>query len=35
MTIAKRLDDLEHNLTPKELVISWMREAHSYHSYVD
>ena len=34
MTLAKRLDAAEHNLSPKELVLLWMREAHSYHSYL-
>ena len=33
MTLAKRLDAVEDNLTPKEAVIRWMREAHEFGSY--
>ena len=32
MTLAKRLDAVEDNLTPQEAVIRWMREAHEFGS---
>jgi hypothetical protein len=32
MSIAKRVGDVEDNLTPKEAVICWMREAHQFDS---
>lgn len=33
MTLPTRLDKLEdHNLTPREAVIMWMREAHQFDS---
>ena len=33
MTQEKRLDTLEGELTPKELVIRWMAEAHEFGDY--
>jgi hypothetical protein len=32
MTLTKRLDALEDNLTPQEAVIRWLREAHEFGS---
>ena len=33
MTLSKRLDDLEdHHLSPRAAVVSWMKEAHQFHS---
>jgi hypothetical protein len=33
MTLAKRLDQVEDNLTPQEAIMRWMREAHEFGSY--
>ena len=34
MKLDKRLDDLEDSLSPRQLVISWMREAHEYGDFI-
>jgi hypothetical protein len=33
MTLHRRLDALEDSLTPKELITTWMREAHEFGDY--
>lgn len=33
MTLRNRLDTLEGNLTPKELIIRWMAEAHQFGNF--
>jgi hypothetical protein len=35
MTLAKRLDNVEDNLSPREAVVHWMREAHQFESLFD
>ncbi|MBN1632444.1 MAG: hypothetical protein JW990_22020 [Thermoleophilia bacterium] len=36
MTLVKRIDEVEdHTLTPREAVICWMREAHTFDSLLD
>jgi len=32
VSISRRLDEVEHNLSPREAVIRWMREAHAFGS---
>jgi len=32
MSLSRRLDEVEHNLSPREAVIRWMREAHAFES---
>ena len=32
MTLPKRLDAVEDNLTPQQGVLLWMREAHNFGS---
>jgi hypothetical protein len=34
MTLEKRLDEITESLSPKELILTWMREAHEYGSYL-
>jgi hypothetical protein len=34
MTLNNRLDEITENLAPKELILTWMREAHEYGTYL-
>jgi hypothetical protein len=34
MTLKTRLDEITKALSPKELILTWMREAHEYGSYL-
>ncbi len=35
MSLAKRVEEVEDNFTPREAVICWMREAHQFDSLLD
>src|SRR5450756_390914 len=35
MSLAKRVGNVEDNLTPREAVICWIREAHEFDSLLD